>query len=211
MVTALNRNGKMLLVEGKDDEHVISHVLYKLGLEISFEIIDTEGSKMFDAISVGLRRPGLETIGVVADADNNLFGKWQAIVNKIQEINHNPGIPERPQEEGVIVDSEPRIGIWLMPDNSRSGEIEDFVAGMVPENDPVWPRAERYIQDIPPEHLRSKVSKAKLYAWLATRETPGRMGTAIRTGALRADGEKIRIFGQWLQELFRLRRSGLQS
>lgn len=127
MITALNRNGKMLLVEGKDDEHVIRHMLYKLGLEISFEIIDTEGRGIFDAIGVGLRSPGLETIGVVADADNNLPGRWQAIVNKIQEIRHNPGIPERPQEEGVIVDSEPRIGIWLMPDNSRLGGADLFL------------------------------------------------------------------------------------
>ena len=201
----------MLLVEGKDDEHVIRHVLYRLGLEISFEIIDTEGRGIFDAISVGLRRSDLKTIGVVADADNNLSGRWQAIVNKIQKTERNPDIPERPHEEGVIVDSEPRIGIWLMPDNSRPGEIEDFVIGMISENDPVWPRAERYIEDIPPEHLKSNVSKARLYAWLATRETPGRIGTAIRAGALRVDGEKTRIFGQWIQDLFRLQRSGLQS
>lgn len=209
MIATPNRNEKILLVEGKDDEHVIRHVAWKLSLETSFEIIDTEGKGIFDAIDVGLKSPSLETIGVVADADDNLLGRWQSIVNRIQKIERNPGIPEKPQEEGVIVDSEPRVGIWLMPDNNGPGEIEDFVAGMIPENDPVWPRAERYIQDIPLEHLRSKVSKAKLYAWLATRETPGRMGTAIGAGALRTDGERTRVFGQWLQELFRL--SGLQS
>ena len=148
---------------------------------------------------------------MVADANDNLSGRWRAIVNRIQETELNLGIPERPQEEGVIVDSEPRIGIWLMPDNCKPGEIEDFVIGMISENDPVWPKAERYIEEIPPEHLRSKISKAKLYAWLATRETPGRMGTAIRAGALRVDGDITRIFGRWLQELFKLQRSDLQS
>ncbi len=204
MIASPNRSEKILLVEGKDDEHVIRHVVFKLGLETSFEIIDTEGEGIFDAISVGLRRPDLETIGIVADADNNLPGRWQAIVNRIQETKRNPEIPEGPREEGVIVNSEPRIGIWLMPDNSRPGEIEDFVASMIPENDPVWPRAERYIRDIPSKYLKSKISKAKLYAWLATRETLGRMGTAIGAGALRTDGERTQIFGQWLRELFNL-------
>ena len=76
----------------------------------------------------------------------------------------------------------PRVGIWLMPDNQSLGELEDFVAQMIPDNDPVWPLSQDYISRIPEEHrefAENKTSTAEVYAWLATREDPRQMGAAI--------------------------------
>ena len=58
---------------------------------------------------------------------------------------------------------------------------------MIPPGDPVWPLSEVYIDDIPEEYRRfaqRKILKAKVHAWLATRERPRPMGSAIDAGDL---------------------------
>lgn len=47
------------------------------------------------------------------------------------------------------MDGQPRVWVYLMPDNASTGELEDFVMQMIPEGDPVWPRFKRYIGEIP--------------------------------------------------------------
>ena len=93
-----------------------------------------------------------------------------------------------------------------MPDNVSSGELEDFAVRLIPAEDPVWPAACRFIDGIPVEGRKfpaGKVMRARLYAWLATRKEPRRMGAAIGTGDLQA-GETLAVgFADWLQRLFR--------
>ena len=93
-----------------------------------------------------------------------------------------------------------------MPDNVSAGELEDFAVRLIPAEDSVWPEARRYIDGIPVEGRKlapGKVMRARLYAWLATRKEPRRMGAAIGTGDLQA-GETLAVgFADWLQRLFR--------
>lgn len=74
-----------------------------------------------------------------------------------------------------------------MPDNCGPGELEDFVQTMIRPDDPIWPRAERYIEGIPAEDRRftdGKATGAKVHAWLAAQERPRPMGLAIQAGDL---------------------------
>ena len=110
---------------------------------------------------------------------------------------------------GVVIDPtsefNPRIGVWIMPDNISDGELENFVAQMVPTGDPVWPRSEGYIASIPEserEFIEKKTTRAIVHAWLATREDPRQMGTAIRAGDLDIDSALCQRFLAWLQRLF---------
>ncbi len=76
---------------------------------------------------------------------------------------------------------------------------------MIPQDDPIWPRSEDYIDGIPPQYRRfkpGKALKAKLYAWLATRKNPKRIGAAIGTGDLNVDGPLAVRFADWLRQLF---------
>ena len=53
-----------------------------------------------------------------------------------------------------------------MPDNVSVGQVEEFFAGMIAHDDPVWPRSEAYVDGIPVldrkfasgKTLRAKVS-----------------------------------------------------
>ena len=92
-----------------------------------------------------------------------------------------------------------------MPNNMSSGELEDFVAEMIPDGDSVWPRSESYIQSIPEDERKfgeKKILRAKVHAWLAARKKPGQMGLAIRHNDLDVTGQLSTEFVDWLKELF---------
>ena len=92
-----------------------------------------------------------------------------------------------------------------MPDNGSAGELEDFVRRLLPAGDPVWPRAQRYIDDIPTAHREfttGKILRAQIHTWLATRKEPRKMGVAIGAGDLNASHPLATQFVDWLRRLF---------
>ena len=93
----------------------------------------------------------------------------------------------------------------MMPDNVSSGELEDFIMRMIPADDPVWPRAQRYIDGIPEAERKfkpQKAQRAKIHAWLAARREPRKMGTAIVAGDLDTGAAIAKDFTAWLRRLF---------
>ncbi|MYD35718.1 MAG: hypothetical protein F4X20_01645 [Dehalococcoidia bacterium] len=91
-----------------------------------------------------------------------------------------------------------------MPDNMNFGELEDFIAKMIPQSDPVWPRAGRYIDGIPDEHRQfpeHKSLRAKVHAWMATRSRPRPMWSGITENDLVFEPNST-AFLNWLQRLF---------
>ena len=101
--------------------------------------------------------------------------------------------------------NQPRVGVWLMPDNVSSGELENFIHKLIPEEDAIWPRAKQYIDDIPAEDRKfrdRKEFRAKIHAWLATCESPRQMGAAIGTRDLNSEAQIAKDFYEWLRQLF---------
>lgn len=75
----------------------------------------------------------------------------------------------------------------------------------MPAGDPVWPRAQRYIDDIPVADRKfttGKALRAMIHAWLATRAEPRKMGAAIGAGDLLATHPLAQQFVRWLRLLF---------
>ena len=200
------RMRRVLLVEGQDDKHVVEHVYRKcFESELPFDIVDKDGYRpLIDAIGPQIKVPDREVVGIILDADNDLTARWTAVTDRLRRVC--PDIEfGSPAPSGTIVGSEPRVGVWLWPDNESGGELEDFVARMIPSGDPVWPLSRRYIDGIPVEHRRfseGKTARAEVHAWLATRGEPRRMGTAIRAGDLDVRGALASRFADWLEELF---------
>lgn len=201
----MSSDPKILLVEGQDDKHVVRHLQEKYLPAVDFCIRDAGNvEKLLDAISPEVKAPGRTVIGVVADTDNNLKGRWDAVSGRLKRAGI-VDVPKSPCRYGTIIDDTPRAGVWLMPDNRSCGEIENFVQTMIPSDDAVWPRAKKYIRDIPDEQRKfshNKISRAEIYAWLATRKVPGRMGTAIGLGDLKTDGDLCADFLKWIENLF---------
>ena len=198
---------RVLLVEGRDDKHVVEHVHWRrFESAPPFHVVDKGGyERLCDALVPELKAPGREVVGIIVDANDDAAARWAAVTDRLRRAC--PGVEiGAPEPRGTVVGSEPRVGIWLWPDNESSGEIEDFVARMIPRDDPVWPMSKRYIEGIPAEHRPfsgGKTARAEVHAWLATRAEPRRMGTAVRAGDLDIDGALATRFAIWLDELFR--------
>lgn len=199
----------VLLVEGVDEKHVIRHLRNKLALDLEFSYLEYEGKdSLLAAIPLVLRQDWRRTIGVMIDADRDIDARWQAVRDRLDDTAI--ALAPKPQPGGVFVPGDPDVhlqpnfGVWLMPDNERAGELEDFVIQLLPERDPVWPLAEQFIDDIPQEHreFKQKESRAKIYAWLATREDPLLMGAAIGAGFLDATAPAAKALADWLTALF---------
>ena len=195
----------ILLVEGEDDEHVVEHLYREVfDSEPPFKISNEQGySKLLKTLPLHLRGSGLLALGVLADANDDPAERWREIVDVAAE--EGVRLPGAPDPSGTVVGDRPRVGVWLMPDNRSSGELEDFARKLIPESDPVRPLAEQYFAAIPEadrKFRRRKTPKANLYAWLASRKHPQRIGAAIGAGDLDAEADIARQFARWLGDLF---------
>jgi hypothetical protein len=194
----------VLLVEGPDDKHIVSHLCRGTELQSRFDIDDKGGKDpLLAAIRNEVRVSGREALGILLDADNDVQSRWNAVTHALSRVDvTGPGAPD---PSGTVIEGRPRIGVWLMPNNEAPGEIEDFVAGMIPDSDPVWPRSRAYVDGIPVTDRKfssGKTLRAKVHSWLATREEPRMMGAAIRARDLSPDAPDAVRLVDWLRRLF---------
>ena len=197
----------ILLVEGEDDKHVVEHLYRRVhGDEapLPFKIENKESyEKLLEGLPQHLKSSGLQVLGIVVDANDDPKARWREI--RDAAANGGVDLPAEPAPNGTFVEGCPRVGAWLMPNNTSPGELEDFARGLIPRNDRVWPLAKAYIAGIPKEDRLfkpGKIVRANLYAWLASRELPGRIGRAIRVGDLNAEAPVAQQFANWLSDLF---------
>ena len=200
----MDNNDRVLLVEGQDDKHVVRHLCnFHAGMP-RFCVLDKEGIEvLLEDIGSEILAPGRKAVGILVDANDDLDARWDAVANRLREENIE--VPGSPELTGTIIDSNPRVGIWLMPNNTSPGELENFISEMILDDDPVWPLSKDYIDGIPEadrKFTEKKILRAKIYAWLATREDPRQMGAAIRARDLHTDGTLSTTFANWLRQLF---------
>ena len=206
---------RILLVEGQDDKHVTRHIVTRIGLNIGIDSdldirVTTSVESLTDSIPSTIDAPGREVVGILTDANDHPDRRWQSITERLRKSNgfRDTSLPTRPAPAGTIIQGglrRPRVGIWLMPDNRSPGELEDFVAKMIPSKDTVWPLAQNYIDGIPAadrKFAEGKIPRAKVHAWLAARESPRQMGTAIRACDLDTKVALCQSFADWLWRLF---------
>ena len=196
-----------MLVEGNDDFNVVWRIASISSIP-QFTIYQAEGiNNLLDEIETQLVAPGRRALGILVDANDDLNARWQAVSRELALSGIT--LPQTPDPAGTIIPAQgrlPRIGVWLWPDNRNPGELEDFIISLIPENDPIWPLSEDYINTILARHLNKftpgKKSRAQVHAWLAVREAPRRMGQAIQYGDLNPNAPHFAAFATWLTRLF---------
>lgn len=191
-------------MEGRSDESVVRHLGRHHGVVLNFGIKAKEGyDNLRKSIRLEVKASGVCALGIVADANDDLQARWQEIAGELEREGVNA--PEEPEQGGVVIEGSPRIGVWLMPDNRKAGELEDFVRTLIPGDDSLWPLAQKYVADIPQEHRKFKPAKrlkAEIHAWLAVQKQPRLIGAAIGEGQLDADASAATAFVKWLRNLF---------
>ncbi len=204
---------KRLLVEGKDDGHVIAHLLqsYQIDLDhVKIDLISKDSiTKLLEAVPVELKGSELGQLGVVVDADTNLAGRWERLQGILRASGYT-GMPTEPNPDGTIIrqEDQPVVGIWVMPNNRLPGMLEHFMRLLVAPDDTLWPVAEEVLQRVverdcrfPPNHKM----KALIHTWLAWQEEPGTpLGLAITKGYFDANASYAQQFIAWVRQLFDL-------
>ena len=204
-------NGKILLVEGTDDEHVLKHICGNRDIT-PLDIKKSDGAdKLIESLAVRLtlREEG-DVIGVVIDADTEISNRWQSIQNRITEVGYQD-VPNQPDPDGTILDPPagtllPRLGVWIMPNNQTSGILEDFLGFLVPQPTILFDHARDSVAAIPEGERRFKPldePKAIIHTWLAWQKEPGLpFGTAITARFLDPNVPEVDVLVAWLKRLF---------
>ncbi len=204
-----------LLVEGKNDQHVIWNLAERLKLKETFDVDAKDSYKqLIEALPTLLKSTNtLKRIGIIVDADENGGSHWNAIRTVLEKSGYYSSLPGTLPKEGFIChpDDEEQliVGVWIMPDNRMNGMLEDFVAFMIPDyvDNPLLKKADEVLLELERNSMnaykQAHHAKARIHTWLAWQDEPGTpMGTAITKQILSTESELCRVFIHWLELLF---------
>ena len=198
---------KKLLVEGKDDKHVIWALCKKFKIPEVFDVIDCDGiNELCESIPLRLKQAGIETVGIIIDADVDINNRWLRIRNLLSTQGFE--VPKDLLKEGLILSNgNVKVGVWIMPNNNTNGMLEDFISFLVPQNDELLPIVDDTLNKIESKKLNKYLpihkSKARIHSWLSWQEAPGTpMGLSITKKYLTTDNETCQRLINWLQKLF---------
>ena len=203
-----------ILVEGMNDFHVISALCEKYNVPETFCIPrpDKRKTQGVEALLIELptifKEKRLKTLGIVVDADQDIQARWQAIRDKLKLVGYD-NIPKNPSPDGWVYEQQelPKIGVWIMPNNQLTGELEDFVSYLIPDNDQLKDKANAILDEL--ERLKingyNKEDRAKafIHTWLAWQKEPGMpMGLSITAKVLKNNPAIAETFINWLNQLY---------
>lgn len=199
-----------LLVEGKNDQHVVWALCEAYQLPETFDVLvpgDGGVEAVLQDIPARIDESGLQTLGIMLDADEDIQARWAGVRGRLAEVGYI--LPPQPVEDGCITSlpDRPQVGIWVMPNNQLPGMLEDFVGFLIPQDDRLKPLAEKTLQSIEKKKLNlyrpTYRSKALIHTWLAWQEMPGMpMGQAITAQVLLHNQPLANRFVDWLRNLF---------
>jgi len=119
----------LLIVEGSSDKNFFESLCKFMTIN-DIEIIEVGGVSRFrDQVSAILRMDGFEnvkTLGIIRDADNNVNQAF----NSIQDVLRNNNLPV-PTKMMEFTNTIPTVIVFIMPDCSNSGELEDICINSV--------------------------------------------------------------------------------
>ena len=201
----------LLLVEGRSEENAIREFYKQWKIDINFDI-SSEGSitKLKTSFKMHLKSSNiLRKLWVIIDADASYACAWQSIRDILERSGkYNPplqlcsnGLILTPIDENDLV-----VGVWIMPNNQDVGMLEDFMMGIIPEDNMLLHEAETVLTNIEKKNIQKYKNvhraKAKLHTWLAWNDEPcDYVNVAIRKNLFSQDKELVIAFRAWLMEL----------
>ncbi len=182
---------KLIAVEGQDEVYFFNELLNHIEIR-DVEVREVGGKDQFKDKFAGfikLRRfDELESIAFVCDADNrNAVWSFNRLCGNIENV-----ATEEPSFSGNIVipsgmsefsDGNPRIGIYIMPNNSDNGMLENLCLDSV-EDDPAMECVNEFIEcALQLDKKPKNIAKAKVQTFLASKEKiVNRLGLGAKKG-----------------------------
>jgi hypothetical protein len=199
---------RVLLVEGKDDCHVVMSLCNHFGVPETFGPYECGGvDQLLKRLNALISAPDPpDVIGVLLDADADLGNRWQQIKSKLNHYGYE--FPTNPVANGTIIEMAgglPKLGIWLMPNNQIEGMLEDFCLEMITDKNRLAAEAAvtKAEQDRITTFIPNHRAKAIVHTFLAWQNEPGDpLGLAITRQALLPETDTAKTFVDWLKQLF---------
>jgi len=204
-----------LLVEGPDDKWSVINLMMRHNID--WESWTEQDPKLPHVYDCGGIDPLLNLVntsaksqpclGILIDTNDNPANRWQQI--KYRLSNTGISLPDNPEPDGFIApgfNPNWKVGVWIMPDNSLAGKLEDFLVTLVPSGDSCWSYADEATEKA--KNLGAGFSdndhiKARIHTWLAWQEEPGKpFGTAITAAYFNHDSPVALKFVAWFKKLF---------
>ena len=161
-------------------------------------------------VAAKLKESGLDTLGLVIDADQSANNRWNAI-SQICNKNGFGHFTSEDVKDGLIIEAAgKKLGVWIMPNNESNGMVEDFCQELVPPSQKkLWDFArsctDKAKKELKAPFIDAHDTKAHIHTWLAWQNTPGeRMGLAITKKILDPNATSAQRFFEWCQKLFEL-------
>lgn len=200
----------ILFVESPNDQHVFYALLQRFAVPEVCKVEPKGGvSNVLKTLRVQLKiqdeEAQFERIGVVVDADADLQQRWNELRNILVDAGYQ-NVPERPEPIGTIIRQEgsPTVGVWIMPNNTVPGELEDFISFLVPSDDVLWQHTIKVVEELPERRFaEADQQKSHVHTWLVWQKDPGTpMGWAITKKYLNTNVEEVQRLMDWFQALF---------
>ena len=196
-----------LLVEGPDDMHTITALCKHYNLPETFEIKTCEGiDHLIENFRLRLKTAkNNKVLGVVIDADDKVESRWISIQNILREAGYYDCSQLTLPLEGLILTplkpEYSKVGLWIMPNNSSTGMLEDFVMSLVRPEDPLLQEAEEELVRIEKLGIQGykplQRSKAKVHTYISWQDHPGLpLGAAITAKILNPEAPSAKVFTQ---------------
>jgi hypothetical protein len=200
---------KLILVEGNDEDRFFRMLLKSMEIQ-DVQVWPYFGKdklrQVFPVLLLDPRFKDLETYAIFRDADDNPNTAFQSIRDLLKR-NSQPW----PPAPGTFTNGSPRVGVYIIPDSTSAGMLEDLCLRAV-EGHSVMPCVTAFmdcLRGLPSDSSGSEPvragsasfpinqAKAKFYAFLAATHAGRRLGEAFEAGAWEDDHralEPIRAF-----------------
>jgi hypothetical protein len=176
---------KLLLVEGNDDQGLFQKLIEGIGVD-NIQVHSMEGKDNFKTPNLQsvINSPGfrkVKSLGIVKDADECANNTFAGICTVLASL-YLP-VPEQPMK---IINGNLKIGVLIIPPNTATGEIEDLCLSSIKEYGEIRCIDDYFDclkQELSPDKFPKNLSKAKIQAFLASREeSVPHLGIAAQRG-----------------------------
>jgi hypothetical protein len=204
----------VLLVEGNDELRALPELLELTGVpwprgNEPVHIKQLEGVENILAtglIEAEAKASGLLSLGILLDADGDIETRWRRVQERMTESFS--AFPHELEPDGTIFvpDGGPRVGVWIMPDNVRSGMLETMLLGLrsgAPAVSDYARQAVARARAIGATFRDAHRDKAELHTWLAWQDPPGlQVHLAVKSRIISPEPGTCGGFVGWFRALF---------
>lgn len=191
---------KLLVGEGIEEFFFFEALLKHLNI-VDVQIEQCKGkTRLHDYVITLPKRPGFENLVAIAitrDADDDATAAFQSVITALD----NAGLA-KPQASGSFINSEPKVGIFILPDCQGSGMLEDLCLASA-NTDIAMPCVNEFFRCVENKGRRpNNMAKARTHAWLASHIEPDkRLGEAAQKGYWDWQSPAFDLLKQFLNQL----------